>query len=413
MARIKLHETLILGLMSMMCFAFTTSYLITSRETARNLECKNQLRQIGLSMFKFMDMDPASRFCSGAPDFRRDGSPDTFSWIADYMNWDATQTAPLCPTNPARGVATVYDLIEQDVDGALDGCPPGHLDKGAAGSTIWDGVTVDSRHMSFAGTVPKSAERVSMVARAFVAKGYNSNYVASWPLVRTQPKINLKREELTLAGNLGTRGLLGATTTLGPLRSVHIDVSPIPSRAIPLMGDGATATKAPYELSYGSELRNKTPDPFGMKDTQKQVLIRKGDPLVAAFNQGPAQWDEKQQKLLLAEQGTPLTKQIVAERDRQYDQIKGTVESQTYIQDTRNWSAVHGDRDRAANLLMADGSVIEIQDQNGDGLLNPGFPTRAMDGAARIFRDATIDLKPSQVFNGMFLSPIRNRAVFP
>ncbi len=49
--------------------------------------------------------------------------------------------------------------------------------------------------------------------------------------------------------------------------------------------------------------------------------------------------------------------------------------SNTYLQDTRDWYAIHGGGKKAAcNILMADGSVKLFSDENNDKFLNPGFP---------------------------------------
>jgi hypothetical protein len=65
---------------------------------------------------------------------------------------------------------------------------------------------------------------------------------------------------------------------------------------------------------------------------------------------------------------------------------------------------------------MADGSVVEFNDTNGDHYLNPGFqvlgpgingpgtaPT-GFDPTINGYADNTIDLPPPQCFSGVFLS---------
>ena len=37
-------------------------------------------------MFKYSGRSPSGAFCSGAPDYRRDGCMDTYGWVADIVN---------------------------------------------------------------------------------------------------------------------------------------------------------------------------------------------------------------------------------------------------------------------------------------------------------------------------------------
>ena len=56
-----------------------------ARSAARSTQCKNNLRQIGIALHAFSQNDPAGRFCTGAFDWRRDGRPDRFGWVADLL----------------------------------------------------------------------------------------------------------------------------------------------------------------------------------------------------------------------------------------------------------------------------------------------------------------------------------------
>lgn len=64
-------------------------------------------------------------------------------------------------------------------------------------------------------------------------------------------------------------------------------------------------------------------------------------------------------------------------------------------------------------MLMADGSVKEFNDTNGDHFLNPGFqvlpgpgvgtPPPGFNPAVNGFKDNTIDLPPAEVYSGVYL----------
>jgi prepilin-type N-terminal cleavage/methylation domain-containing protein len=60
-----------------------------AREAARSTQCKSNLRQFGVALFTFADSDPQERLCTGAYDFKRDGCPDTYGWVADIVNMGA------------------------------------------------------------------------------------------------------------------------------------------------------------------------------------------------------------------------------------------------------------------------------------------------------------------------------------
>ena len=91
--------------------------------------------------------------------------------------------------------------------------------------------------------------------------------------------------------------------------------------------------------------------------------------------------------------------------------------SNTYLQDTRDWYAVHGGGNKAScNILMADGSVKLFQDTNNDKFLNPGFavPNNLTEAeyAAIGYRDSEVELSPTQMFNGVFLMNLQKHSKF-
>ncbi|MCR9295085.1 MAG: DUF1559 domain-containing protein [bacterium] len=112
-----------------------------ARESARKASCQNNLRQIGIGLNMFSDVDPQARVCSGASDFTRDGCMDTVGWVADVVNMNAGNVNQLrCPSNPLRGSEKLNDLYGKSTANAKEGAKPEALTKGVCGQDSWGNV---------------------------------------------------------------------------------------------------------------------------------------------------------------------------------------------------------------------------------------------------------------------------------
>jgi prepilin-type N-terminal cleavage/methylation domain-containing protein/prepilin-type processing-associated H-X9-DG protein len=387
-----------------------------ARESARAAACQNNLRQFGIGLHIFADRDRLERLCTGSSDFRRDGCMDTWGWVADLVNINAAlPNEMLCPSNPLRGSEKLNDLLGADTTDAKDGAPPDRLASGICGAPQWAGLSGSGGGSSFAGTSPSTSERAALVARAFMDKGYNSNYSASWHLVRSAPKVNVDASTtpptIIAVGNPASQGLKGLSTSRGALTRRMLETSPIVSSTVALLGDAAPgdADEATLiaDLQYGPMLIDgTTPDPFAHGKSDQKSFMSAGELLTEAANDGPAYWDSGSQSLNLIQQGGNLSFQAVCEASGSCP--PPTDSTSTYLQDTRDWFAVHGGGKAATcNILMADGSVKVFNDLNGDKYLNPGFPvpnnlTQADYGSIG-YQDSTVEMPPSEVFNGVFL----------
>ncbi len=387
-----------------------------ARESARSASCQNNLRQIGIGLHIFADRDPQERLCTGASDFRRDGCMDTWGWVADLVNINAALPGEmLCPSNPLRGPEKINDLLGYDTTDSKDGAPLTRLNSGVCGAPQWAGMSGTSGGGTFASTASSSAERAALVARAFLDKGYNTNYAASWHMVRSAAKVNVNLSTspptIIAIGDSTKQGLKGLSTTQGPLNRRLLETSPVVTSNVPLLGDAAPgdADEAVLraDIQYGPFLADgTTADPFANNNTETKQFLTQGELLTEAFNDGPAYYDSASQTLNLIQQAGDLTVQAATEAA---GSIPAPTEStNTYLQDTRDWFALHGGgRGGTCNILMADGSVKVFNDANGDKYLNPGFPvpnnlTEAQYGVIG-YRDGTVELPQSEIFNGVFL----------
>jgi prepilin-type N-terminal cleavage/methylation domain-containing protein/prepilin-type processing-associated H-X9-DG protein len=412
--------------------------LSLAREAARNAQCRNNLRQFGIALHNFADKDPAGRFCTGASDFRRDGCMDTWGWVADIVNMGGGKVSTqLCPTNPLLGSEKLNDLIGATSSTLPnEGGPAARLLDGFCGTNGWKvgsaGTPIQQTASTvFGGTANGSADRATLVAWAIMEDGYNTNYVQGYYLARTTPRTN--RQSLTAPGNaitvaahgtgtaepVGTTGAAvhkGLGGSLGPLTRRVCEAGLVPTSNIPFIGDGCPGDI--NEASLSNTLVRSDTDwvalQLGAASAKgERVFIPAGSLLTEAFNDGPA-FLNATNGIVGITVGAVLTDQIAAEN-------KGfvptpTATSGTFLQDTRDWYAVHGGGNTpSCNILMADGAVKTFNDSQGDRFLNPGFPVPSNlspDAYLQIgYTDGTIELPPGEIWSGMFLAK-RTKAKF-
>lgn len=397
--------------------------LARARAAARALECKNNLRQFGIGLASFSTNDPARRLSTGAMDFRRDGCPDTWGWVADLVNTGAAKPAEmLCPSNPLKSIEKYNDLLGADTTNAKDGCPPSRLDEGAckrfdsaAADYIQGGAVGDSPPMTSGG---ETSLRGDYIARAFLEQGYNTNYVSSWYMVRSACKFDPSSQEMLTSDESSAKGLAG---TRGPLTQRLLESSPYPTSNIPLLGDAAPGDPDEAILQF-SIMKVPTDNTLGNGDDEEIAYLEAGERLVESFNDGPATYKMDNNTIGLIPKGTSLKLQM----QREEQNIGGVVQAYwpsggdintdvRWLQDTRDWMALHGSgRKATANILMADGSVKVFVDENGDGYLNPGFAIEDDVTEAEIaqmgYADDTVELRPREIFSGVFIAPEGKKA---
>lgn len=155
-----------------------------------------------------------------------------------------------------------------------------------------------------------------------------------------------------------------------------------------------------------------------------------GTPLVELFTRGPAVYDSTGPSIKLIQGASGTVLDLAAIQPTSYPQpgevvghggvgnnettyqsntgdwsatLGGAGLAKLCLQDTRAWSPVHRG---SCNLLMADGSVKSVDDLNGDGFLNPGFPVEPGDNPASGsvgYLDGTVEMSSFEVFSGTYL----------
>jgi prepilin-type N-terminal cleavage/methylation domain-containing protein/prepilin-type processing-associated H-X9-DG protein len=347
-----------------------------ARESARNAACKNNLRQFGIGPHLFADKDPAGRFCSGAWDQRRDGCMDTYGWVADLVNLEAARPQDmLCPSNPLVGTEKYNDFIGVTQTGK-DGADPAKVAAGICGQATWGGAA-----SGFTNTT--GDQRGNLLARALLDRGYGTNYVSSWFMVRSAPKLvtnTAKDNFLTYTTETNSalwEGLKGHSSTVGPLTRRLLETSPVVSSNIPLLADACAGDI--NEASLTNDIKYGPTDPWGTfsGSPASKTFIIAGQLLVESFSDGPAYYDSGTNTLnLILASGAELKTEFQCERGGNCPPpLGGNGGTKTYLQDYRDFFAIHGGgRSSSCNVLMADGSVKEFSDLNNDKFFNPGFP---------------------------------------
>jgi prepilin-type N-terminal cleavage/methylation domain-containing protein/prepilin-type processing-associated H-X9-DG protein len=352
--------------------------LQSAREAARKTQCKNNLRQVGIGLNAFADTDPGDRLCTGQFDRFRDGCVDTYGWTADLARVNAGKANEMrCPANPIRGSEKLNDLLRGNV---------------SSNSSIpladrLDACNIDSVCYAMNAAGVSAATAAPFVAQ-MIKDGHNSNYASSWFMSRTNFKTtNSGNNPYVLADfatvatiNVGGTvcpavtgsqiyrdGLKEFQNTLGPITRRFLEGADVPSNNVPLLGDAA-----PGDINEAVLSDNIVDSEGKLADAGLTAGARLGE----TANDGPGQITSANRLRLLITNniqtgellysgyptaGTAITSTVIA------NYAPTTV---WMLQDTRDWFAVH---QASANILMADGSVREIVDLNGDKFFNPGF----------------------------------------
>lgn len=387
--------------------------LSLAREASRNAACKNNLRQFGIATALFADKDPAGRLCSGSFDHSRDGCMDTYGWVADMINMGTGIPGQmLCNSNPLRHNVKLLDAYGDQTCDNLDLADASRRVSGQCGKDNLKGLSGTSG-TTFAKTAPLTTDRAAFVSRYFLGGGYNTNYVTSWYFCRTGPQTFYNPADKTLrtSGEPARQGLKGLASVVGPLRRSMVETARIPTSNIPILGDGGPEdideSVAPLTFSISPT------DIFAGGNGESRTFIQSGELLLESANDGPVYYEISTKRIRrIASYNANLNKQVACERDDDCKPLAASSTNRLHLQDTRDWSPVHGGgRGATCNILFADGSVRDYADQNGDGVLNPGFrvPETGVTDTEYLrigYRSNVVELPQGEVFSGVFLSPV-------
>jgi prepilin-type N-terminal cleavage/methylation domain-containing protein/prepilin-type processing-associated H-X9-DG protein len=336
----------------------------SARESGRQTACQSNLRDIGVGLQAHASRRGA--YCSGAFDWRRDGCVTEIGWVADLVNNGVPAGKLLCPSNPAQISETYNDLL--GMDPTIDAC----VDRlGSDPKILPDGSLSNNPCRRLAGLVPGSDERRVVVEQQVYKGQYNTNYTATWWLVRSGVRLDDSGNLMSFGGCGGST--LARASTFGPLTQVRSDSSAVPSSFLPVMGCGASSGTLQQNIG----------------------LVAAGQPVAKSFTAGPVlAVDVNYSGASATALNPPPTFAAGTPRGGALGTGWWAAWNAT-LQDYRGLAPVHR---KTCNLLFADGSVRSYADLNNDGLLNNGLP------AGGGFSSANVELPPEEVFSGWTLS---------
>lgn len=368
-----LVEILVVITIIAVLIALLVPALGAAREHARGTQCKSSLRQFYLGFATYADRDPEGRFSSGAWDGRRDGCLDSVGWVADLVNAGVCKPQELlCPSNPGKGTEKYNDYIGTSTSNPSEGGP----------ANLVTGVGVCK-------TIAPGTWTGRQVGDNLLAKGYGTNHMTTWFMARSAPQLTAGSSGVvTFTKGTVVKGLAGS---LGPLTRRMVDTSYHSANVIPLAGD-----------SMLGDIKDRFLEAT-IDDSNGVVYIRQGEVLVESFSDGPADrltlesWQTGTGAIDVYDPANPADG-VIGEEQPPVGVAPKYNALASHLQDYRDFGGVHGG---GCNVLFADGSVKSFQDQNGDGMVNPGF--EGGDAITKGYTSNQVELPAAQIFSGIFL----------
>jgi prepilin-type N-terminal cleavage/methylation domain-containing protein/prepilin-type processing-associated H-X9-DG protein len=332
------------------------------RENARDTQCKSNLRQIASGLTQRASSSNSGEFCSGAWDWKRDGAVTEVGWVADLVSAGTPVGELLCPSSPYHLSRVYHELLTMNP--TTNSCANS---LGGPDNLLLDGTRVVNPCRQLVG----AANKPQIIDELILQKYYNTNYAASWFLVRTDVIIDNRGALVNKNPGCAT-GLRERSCTVGPLVTARTG-GKIPANIVPLMACGAQADGDAIML----------PQEIGEHGTDEF--------LADSYSSGPRD-------------PTTLSAPV----------ITGTASGNAVwfgpwnatLQDYRAFGTVHGGRRRGTcNVVFLDGSIKTFTDENGDELLNNGFPASTVSG----FQSDVVELPAAEIHSQWSLDSVRLR----
>jgi prepilin-type N-terminal cleavage/methylation domain-containing protein/prepilin-type processing-associated H-X9-DG protein len=326
-----------------------------AREAARSVQCQNNLKNFGVVMLARTTNSSDGQFCSGAFDLERDGVPTEIGWVADAVVRGTVAGEMMCPSTPANANKAIEQLITMAPAEMITTSFYDRLGREDYTDEMGQIQTNICRLILARSWAAADTDRVAAIGTRVIEQGYNTNFAASWFLTRTGFVLDENgnpRQSATTGGTAAERSDdRGRNVTIGPLTTATLDSGKAPASTVPLLTDASIlgnlsspiseAIQGPYTTSMvGSPVGNKGQNVtnFSTGALTDSTFFLETPPTGTLSREGVDGWLKRW--------------------------------NHDTRQDYRGISVHHSG---TANVLMADGSVQALVDQNGDGFINNGF----------------------------------------
>ncbi|MEM1067441.1 MAG: DUF1559 domain-containing protein [Planctomycetota bacterium] len=319
-----------------------------AREAARGVECSNSLKNLGVALTSRTVSAPDGAFCTGGFDVERDGVPTEVGWVADAVQRSVLPSELMCPSNPASTSKTIELLLTMELAELQDQTCVDRLGRPEYTSDTGNVIRNICRTIVDLNLPPLDPQRGELIRELMLEQGYNTNFAASWFLLRSEFQLNEDGNLRAVDPGCSSLDPRGRNVTRGPLTTRLLDSGKAPGSTVPLLCDASASGL--LSVTAG-EIQSGAFYATGIVGTP--VLRNRGNP-------NPNLASNDYLRVPVFNTGTS--------REGADGWLR--VWNHDTIQDYRGMAVIHAG---VVNVLMADGSIQALVDTNYDGFINNGF----------------------------------------